>query len=231
MFTIKGDDLLYDGVHFGPKSALYVDRNELKKLPRDGVIRRTMPNRIDMVFVAGDSVIGVESKKPNDLNSSIHAGRLARQIRTLMKEVDVPCLLMRGIPQNPWGFESDNNTAFNEDLFHVWVDLVRLQCLGVYILPGPELDEDVPKWLGFYRPSLAGGRTPLASIARTDKKAVKPGNKGWFLKNIKGIGGTIATKLHRHFGSTRNALLAKPEEWRELGISQKVVDRKEEALK
>ena len=231
MFTVKGDDLLYDGVRFGPKTALYIDHNELKNLQGAGVIRRTMPNRIDMVFVAGDSVVGVESKKPDDLSTSIRAGRLARQMRTLMKEVEVPCLLMRGIPQNPWGFESDDATAFNEDLFHVWVDLVRLQCLGVYILPGPVRDEDVPTWLGFYRPSLAGGRTPLASIARTDKKAAKPGNKGWFLKNIKGIGGTIAARLHNHFGSTRNALLAKPEEWRELGVSQRVVDSKEEALK
>ena len=223
MFTIKGDDLLYDGERFGPKTALYVDHNELKKLPSDGVIRRTMPNRIDMVFVAGNSVVGVESKKPGDLSTSIRAGRLARQMRTLINEVDVPCLLLRA--GSRWW------DKFSDEGFHVWVDLVRLQCLGVYILPGPVQDKDVPTWLGFYRPSLAGGRTPLASIARTDKKAVKPSNKGWFLKNIKGIGGTIATKLHSRFGSTRHALLAKPEEWRELGISQKVVDRKEEALK
>ena len=223
MFTIKGDDLLYDGVRFGPKTALYIDHNELKRLTGEGIIRRTMPHRSDMVFVAGDSVIGVEAKKPGDLETSMRAGRLARQMKTLIKEVDVPCLLLRNGSRG-WH-------RFADDLFHVWVTVVQLQCLGVFVLPGPARDEDVPTWLGFYRPSLAGGRTPLASIARTDKKATKPGNKGWFLKNIKGIGGTIATRLHNHFGSTRNALLAKPEEWRELGISQRVVDSKEEALK
>ena len=223
MFTIQDDDLLYNGEYFGPKTALYIDSNELKKLKGEGVVRRTMPSRIDMVFVAGDSVIGVESKKPGDLDTSIRAGRLARQMRTLMKEVDVPCLLLRNGSRG-WH-------RFADDLFHVWVDIVRLQCLGVYILPGPIRDEDVPAWLGRYRSSLAGGRAPLASIARTDKKSAKPSNKGWFLKNIKGIGGTIATRLHRHFGSTRNALLAEPEEWRELGISQRVVDSKEDALK
>ena len=222
MFKIDKEDLYYDDVYLGPKTALYVDNNELKKLKGKGIIRRTMPHRIDMVFVSGDSVVGVESKKPGDLDTSVRAGRLSRQMRTLLEEVDVPCLLLRGVPKT---------SRFSTDLFHVWVDIVRLQCLGVYILPGPTKDEDVPAWLGEYRPSLAGGRTPLASIARTDKKSAKPSNKGWFLKNIKGIGGTIATKLHRHFGSTRNALLAKPEEWRELGIPQRVVDSKEEALK
>ena len=222
MFRIENDNLLYDDVYLGPKTALYIDSNELKKLKGEGIIRLRMPHRIDMVFVAGDSVVGVESKKPGDLDTSVRAGRLSRQMRTLLKEVDVPCLLLRGVPKT---------SRFSTDLFHVWVDIVRLQCLGVYILPGPTKDEDVPAWLGEYRPSLAGGRTPLASIARTDKKSAKPSNKGWFLKNIKGIGGTIATKLHRHFGSTRNALLAEPKEWRELGIPQRVVDSKEDALK
>ena len=118
MFTIQDDDLLYNGEYFGPKTALYIDSNELKKLKGEGVVRRTMPSRIDMVFVAGDSVIGVESKKPGDLDTSIRAGRLARQMRTLMKEVDVPCLLLRNGSRG-WH-------RFADDLFHVWVDIVLL---------------------------------------------------------------------------------------------------------
>jgi len=232
MFTIEGNSLYHDGVLFGPMHHLYIDANELKDVPYgepNWLVRRPMPSRIDMVFVAGDKVVGVESKKANDLKDSITKGRLSRQMRTLIGEVDVPCLLMRGVPKKWRGIKKMN--VFNEDMFEVWQELVQLQALGVYILPGPVDDKLVPHWLKRYSPILSGGRAALAAIKQTDIRPAKPKYKGWFLTNIKGIGERIATKLYNRFGSTRRALLAEPEEWRELGVSQTVVDRKEEALK
>ena len=232
MFTIKDDNLYHDGVLFGPTYNLYVDSNELKGIPygvHSWLIRRPMPSRIDMVFVAGDKVVGIESKKANDLRSSISQGRLSRQMRTLIDEVDVPCLLMRGVPKKWRGIKRQN--SFNEDIFDIWEELVQLQALGVYILPGPYDDALVPKWFHRYRSALSGGRSALAAIKSTDTKRAKSKRKGWFLENIKGVGVKIATKLHSHFGSTRGALLAEPNEWRQLGVPKAVVDRKEEALK
>ena len=95
MFTIEGNNLYHDDVLFGPTYNLYIDANELKDVPYgepSWLIRRPMPSRIDMVFVAGGKVVGIESKKANDLKDSITKGRLSRQMRTLIGEVDV-CLL------------------------------------------------------------------------------------------------------------------------------------------
>lgn len=232
MFTIKGGSLYHNGEEFGPTSNLYVDANELKDTPHgthDWLVRRPMPSRIDMVFVAGDKVVGIESKKANDLKSSITSGRLSRQMRTLISEVDVPCLLMRGVPKKWRGIKKQN--VFNEDVFEVWDELVKLQALGVFILPGPLDDVLVPLWLAKYRPALSGNRSALAALKRTDSNPAKPKYPGWFLTNIKGIGEKIATRLHSHFGSTRNVLLAEPEEWDKLGIPKKIIKNKEEALK
>ena len=232
MFKILNDNLYHDGVLMGPKTQLYVDSNELKEIPKDmsdTVIRMRMPHRIDMVFTTGDKVIGIESKKANDLHDSINKHRLSRQLRMLMSEVDVPCLLMRGIPKRWHGIKKQN--AFNEDVFHIWWELVSYQALGIFILPGPSHDELVLPWLAQYSVYLAGGRSPLASIKQSDLQSAKPKQPGWFLKNIKGIGDRYATKLHNHFGSTRNALLADYGSWQEIKIPTSSEQSKEEALK
>ena len=228
-FNIKDDQLYYDDELLGSTSAIYVDHNELKGVPTTAnLVRRTMPHRIDMVFVAGGSVVGIESKKANDLRDSFYQSRLARQIRTLIREVDIPCLMVRGIP-----VPQDIKWCqfFHKKLLKLWLNLVQLQCVGVYILPGPALDKDMEPWLSMYRATLVGGRVPLASLARTDQKPTKLRTSGWFLTNIKGVGAKFAAKLYKHFGSTRKALNATPEEWRELGVPQAAIDRKEEALK
>jgi ERCC4-type nuclease len=232
VFKIKGDDLYHDEVLVGPKNQLYIDSNELKELPldiSDHIQRIKMPHRIDMVFTTGDKVIGIESKKAKDLNDSINKHRLSRQLRMLMSEVDVPCLLMRGIPKRWRGIKKQN--AFNEDMFRIWWELVSYQALGIFILPGPSHDELVLPWLEHYSIYLAGGRSPLASIKQSDIQPTKPKRPGWFLKNIKGIGDRYATKLHNHFGSTRNALLAEYGDWQRLKIPPSSEQSKEEALK
>ena len=215
---------------FGPTTNLYVDYNELRGIPSNtpGIEHRNMPSRIDMVFVAGGKVVGIESKQANDLKNSVVKGRLSRQMRTLMSEVDVPCLLMRGVPKKWRGIKKQN--AFNDDMFEVWHELVGLQALGVIVLPGPVEDALVLQWLSKYRPLLTGSRAAVAAIKRTDVNPAKPRFPGWFLTNIKGVGERGAEKLYKRFGSTRKALLAEWGEWQKAGVSERVEQNKEDAL-
>ena len=91
MFNIRGDSLYYEDVRLGPSEGLYADTKELASLGKaDGVLHMSMPMRIDMVFVAGNRVIGCESKTTSDLISSTSSRRLARQMRALISSVNVP---------------------------------------------------------------------------------------------------------------------------------------------
>ena len=220
MFRVSGDSLCYGDAVLGPRTALFVDSGELKGAV-DGIVRLNTPHRIDMVFCAGERVVGVECKLPQDLLSSHASKRLARQMRVLLDVVDVACLGLRGLPGG--GF-----TAWAQPL---WNDLVRLQALGVVLLPLSSNDLYVPAQFAEYSEFLSGGRAPLAAVAGTDKARRVSRGPGWFLKMLKGVGPVAAAKLHGKFGSTRAALNATADEWRELKVSQKVIDRREEAMK
>ena len=113
-----------------------------------------------------------------------------------------------------------------------WADIARYQQLGVTVAFGPQMDSAVPAALAALRPVLAGGRNPLAAIARTDKRraADNGGESGWFLRNIKGIGPETATRLHAAFGTTAAALAATDAAWRAAGASAAVVNRRNTAL-
>tara|TARA_Y100000310_G_C20661644_1_gene805122 strand:- start:408 stop:1064 length:657 start_codon:yes stop_codon:yes gene_type:complete len=218
MFKIVGNDLCYDDRRLGPKTALFVDSNELVGVT-EGVVRLSMPRRIDMVFCAGDKVVGVESKYQGDLTTSQGSRRLARQLRVLLSECDIACLLLRHILIGPAFYQA------------VWQDLVRMQALGVVLLPGSMNDSHIPMQLAAYQEYLAGGRAPLAAIAGTDKTKRVGRGPGWFLTMLKGVGPVVAARLHGRFGSTKAALNAPGEEWREMKVSQKVIERREEAMK
>lgn len=221
-FKVIGDYLYYDKRQLGPASALYVDSNELKHVKFDGVVHLHMPKRIDFIFAVDQKVVGVESKLPADLANSVSSKRLSRQIKTLRDEVDVVCLLVRGLP---------NNYGFDIVYQKVWNDLVRLQALGVFILPGSQNDEEVVAQLYKYREFLGSGRSALAAIAGTDSTPKEVRRPGWFLRGLRGIGGIKATRLHRRFGSTRAALAASDAAWKEEKMSQKVLDERKEAMK
>lgn len=221
-FHVIGDFLYYDKKQLGPASALYVDSNELKHVKLTGVVHLYMPRRIDMVFVADGKVVGVESKLPQDLTNSVSSKRLSRQIKTLRDEVDVVCVLVRGLPSN-YGFDIVYQA--------VWNDLVRLQALGVFILPGSANDEEVVAQLYKYREFLGAGRSALAAIAGTDSAKPTQRTPGWFMRGLRGVGVLKAAKLHKKFGSTRAALAASDDAWKEEKMSKKVLEERKEAMK
>ncbi len=227
MFRLTNGNICYDGRLLGPGGCLLADYNELTGLTEsDGVRHLTMPFRIDMVFVAGQKIVAVEGKQPGDLISSHANRRLARQIRIMLLEADVACLLMRG---------SLADLTYSPALAD---DLVRWQALGVVLLLGPADDAKVPRALGRYKSILAGGNSPLAAIARWDvateggrnRRLAAARKPGWFLRYIKGIGSVTAGRLHRRFGSTAAALAAADDEWLTAGANRGIVERRKEAL-
>ena len=228
MFTVH-DGQLYSCLKdepVGPATSLLCEWGELRELGNvHGVIHTTIPHHIDMVFAAGDNIVVVESKKIGDFVSSWASGRLSRQINTLLATGHRALLLLRweyaAVPEFSAGFGAKKIS---------WPqDIARYQQLGVTVAFGPRADRDVPVALAALRPVLAGGRNPLAAIARTDRR--RAGGDPWsFLQNIKGSGPTTAAKLHSTFGSTAAALAATDEQWRAVGVSAAVIERRTAAL-
>ena len=208
MFELRDDGLYHDARRLGPRHALYVDSGELTTLGREqGVAHLAMPAHIDFVFVAGSRIVGCESKRPDDLVSSTHAKRLARQMRVLLREVNVPALVLRGgLPF------ADAETLEN---------LVWLQALGVMLLPTGARDTDVLEALSTYAPILAdGSRSALAAVAGTDK-----GKPRSVLGAVKGVGPAREALLRTKFGSTRAVFAASKDELRAAGLSKGLVER------
>ena len=218
VFTITNGAICHDGRELGPASSLLVDRNEpsIEIAGFDSITHLPMPRRVDYVFTAGSKVVGVESKKPEDFTASSDERRLARQMRTLLQEVDVACLMLRPLTAPP--------------RLDLWAALVKLQCLGVVILPGPQDQHNIGRVLASYRPSLADGRVVLSVLTGTDRRREHPSRTpGWFLRNIRGIGPALAQNLHTRHGSTR-AVFASSREQLRLDVSPIVADRIEDAL-
>ena len=222
MFTIKGKEVWYKNKVLGPKTALHVDKDELKYATAAGIKRHpTMPLRVDMVMCAAGKVIGIESKLPQDLIDSQKKRRLARQMRALLNECDIACLMVRGLP---------DYMGCSMEFQSLWNDLVRLQALGVIILPASQDHDDIVKQLAKYAEFLTDKKAPLAAIAGTDKKKLKKSDKGWFLTGLKQLGSVTAMRLHDHFGSTKAALNASDKEWQALKVSKKLIKRRNEAM-
>ena len=212
-------------IPLGPASALYADRGELRGATRkDGVVHLTMPHRIDMVFTAGTAIVGGESKKPQDLVDSSTRRRLHRQMDTLIKQVDVPTLMLRGSLPHFNGLE-------NKD---VMFQLVCLQRLGVILLPLPIHTPYALDFLSRFRDALVPlneSRTALSAIRGTDARKVDAGvHQPSLLRAIKGVGPELEVKLITEFGSPLEVMMASEDELRGAGASKTVANRIKELV-
>lgn len=241
MYNIRGDSLYYNDELLGPKTALYCDTNELRFMTdidkATGIIRRTLPDRIDFLFVAGTQVVGCESKKPTDLVQSHAEGRLGRQLTTISTVCDRTLLVLRG------GFdvhylrglaelEKGRRNRWNPEVLFVDV-FVRYPMLGIQVVGVPDNDDDIPFWLNLYRMALMNPAGDIRALARTD---IRPSRKyldepGGYLRHIPGVGKVTAAKLHKTFGSTKAALNAPRKKWLELKMSKKIVDKRDGLMK
>ena len=241
-YNIQGDALYFDDRRLGPTSALYVDKNELRFMTDEtkakGIIRLTLPERIDFLFVAGDKVVGCESKKPMDLVSSYAQGRLSRQLRTIGEVCDHTLLVLRGGADIHYlrGLVDMEQTRMKNKFnpHSMFVDLfVRYPMLGIQVVGVPDLDDDIPFWLNLYRMALMHPEQDIRALARTDQRPSRRylDEKGGYLRHIPGVGKVTAAKLYKAFGSTKAALNAPRKKWLDLKFSKKLVDKRDEVLK
>ena len=187
---------------------------------------------MDLVFAAGGKVVGLESKKPNDLVTSQACRRLARQIRTLREIVDVPGILLRGLPTSQGFHEYMFNSSYlgSGSKPGLWDDLVRYQYLGVVVIPGPKHDLHIPDWLVKYKPILADTRNVLRALARTAQPPHKGRESGWLLRSGKGVGPVLQGKLIAKYGTSKRALMASDAGWKALGATDKTINYRRDML-
>lgn len=224
MYHIESNGLYFNARRLGPANALYSDQNELTSLgPTDGVIRRQMPGRVDLIFTANNRIILCESKRTDDLIQSTRKRRLSRQLRALRamcSDTDIVAVVLRG------GLPSFSDPEYAD----IMRNIVAMQMLGVVLLPVPVQDKDVPAVLASYRPLLADdSRSALIAIAGTDEVKIPSGES--LLTSVKGLGPAALARLRKECGpTTLDILKAGDEAWQRAKISATLRHRLASAL-
>jgi len=199
--TRKGNSLWYAGKRLGTASALYAYPGEEAHLgTSEGVVVCSTPARIDLLFVAGEKVVGCEVKTVSDLIGSHGSRRLHRQLRTLRETVDVVCLVVRG---SMGGLEKEVD-AFHRNPDEFWGDWLNWQTQGVYLLTVP-MEDYLPR-LFIYKKALA--TTGSRVLFGTDLSPPRERKPGWLLRRIPTIGPGKSQRLIKLYGSSLGALQA-----------------------
>jgi len=199
--TRKGNSLWYAGKRLGAASALYAYHGEEAHLgTSEGVVVCSTPARIDLLFVAGDKVVGCEVKTVPDLIGSHHSRRLHRQLRTLRETVDVVCLVVRGSMEGLEKAVAD----FHRKPDEFWGDWANWQTQGVYILPVP-MEGYLPR-LFVYKKTLT--TTGARVLFGTDLRPPRERQPGWLLRRIPKIGPATSQRLINLYGSPLGAMQA-----------------------
>ena len=191
---IRRGKLVYKGKVLGPVDKVYAFPGEQTHLgDSEAVVVCATPERIDLLFAAGERVVGCEVKTPADLVGSYASRRLHRQLHTLRATVDVSCLVVRAevLDLAPLVAELRRPDEF-------WEDWVNWQTNGVYILLVP-LENYLPQLL-LYRKALC--TTGERVFKGTDLRAPRERRPGWLLRRIPGIGPKKSAEAIDTFGST-----------------------------
>ncbi len=250
--TVIDGEVAYKGKKLGV--GLITDSNELKLLTEaDGVRHMETPHRIDLLFAAGDKVVGVESKKPGDLINSFNSRRLARQFATLLEVVDVPVLLKRGVwpeevmtmapsfsslkpvKRRPVWWHHDGPPFFTHrnrrSLEPLWVELARWQMLGGIVLEGPGPDHLVPAFLKAVGDTLAGSGLARALVGSDYRKGPATKDDWAMLRAVPGIGEETVKKLKKIFATPWDAIREfMKDEWSGVRVSTRVNENMRQAL-
>jgi hypothetical protein len=200
---LRDSVLWHGGKRLGASSALYCYPGEEAHLgTSEGVVVCQTPARIDLLFVAGEKVVGCEVKTITDLIGSHRSRRLHRQLRTLRETVDVCGLVVRGMADCPLSFYAAVQLHPKPEEF--WGDWVNWQTQGVYLLP-VAMAGYMPELL-VYRGALA--TAGLRALAGTDIHPARERRPGWLLRRIPGIGDERSRRLINLYGSSHGALQA-----------------------
>jgi len=201
---LRDSVLWHGGKRLGASSALYCYPGEEAHLgTSEGVVVCSTPARIDLLFVAGEKVVGCEVKTLSDLVTSHSSRRLHRQLRTLRETVDIACLVFRAERRDEGAlFEYVESCHPHPGEF--WGDWLNWQTQGIYVLPVPR--EAYLGHLTRYKKALA--TTGLRALAGTDLRPPRERQPGWLLRRIPGIGVDRSARLMRLYGSPLGALQA-----------------------
>jgi|TARA_R110002012_G_scaffold183899_6_gene350428 ERCC4-type nuclease len=223
MFAVKGKYLWWDDELLGNASALYLDPHEANYLTeKDGVVHKTLPNRVDglMVDDSGDVVV-IESKKPEDLRNSQKNRRLARQIKTALQMSSKVLLLIRPV----WSLY----TLDGKPNYSLFVDIARLQRLGVFVLPAPD-NKHLAEWLWHYK-KVIGEETNSTLRVLAGEDAIIDKKEEWYLvKAIKGMGPVQLAKAKMAFESPFDFFVVNDAELAGVGMNKKVIEERRKAL-
>jgi hypothetical protein len=219
----KDGKLWYKDKELGPSSALYLDSHEATKLTgSDGVIHAILPERVDGIMVdSGGDVVVIESKRPSDLASSQKDRRLARQMKIAIALGDKVILLLRP----SWALYNLDGKP-NLPMF---MDIAKLQKLGVFVLPGPINDIELPEWLYYYKKVL--GETVANSVkAIIGDDAVVSSDPWYLVLALKGMGKVQLAKIKKQFKSPWDFFVESDDSLKHAGVRSNVIDERKKAL-
>tara|TARA_R110000824_G_scaffold396640_3_gene598377 strand:+ start:3927 stop:4604 length:678 start_codon:yes stop_codon:yes gene_type:complete len=219
------DGYMYcDDKLLGKCDALIADSKELPSLTEgQGVVHISTPYRIDLLFCAGDKIVGVECKKPEDFINSWQGRRLARQVKTMLAECDVSVIAVKGVlstakPYKPVNWE------------RIWLEVVGWQMAGVLVLEVPESDGGVLRYMAGLKQIINSTNPPARALAGTDVRVARERRPGWLLRRIPTIGPSASNKLMDNFKSVGNVLSATDKQLRKAGLNKKQVIEIRKAL-
>ena len=221
---VKNGSLINSGDLLAKCTSLVADTKELSSLTEaDGVVHLSTPYRIDLLFCAGEKVVGVECKRPEDFISSWQGRRLARQIKTLLLECDIAVVAIRGTlavarPYKPVNWEQ------------LWMDIAGWQIAGVIVLEVPDSDAGTLKYLTRLKNLLSSENPPARALAGRDRRVQSERRPGWLLRRIPTIGPSASTKLMAKFKTVRKVLRADEDSLHGAGISKTQIAQIQKAL-
>lgn len=223
ILKVKDHKLWYKDTELGPDTALYLDSHEATELTgSDGVIHAILPERVDGIMVDGSGdVVVIESKRPSDLAASQKDRRLARQMESAIALGDKVILMLRP----SWQLYKIDGKP-NLPMF---MDIAKLQKLGVFVLPGPINDIELPEWLYYYKKVL--GETVANSVKAIIGDDRVASSDPWYLVlALKGMGKVQLAKLKKHFDRPWDFFVESDAVLKALGVRANVIAERRNAL-
>ena len=221
---IRDGCMYHDDKLLAKCDALIADSKELSSLTESqGVVHISTPHRIDLLFCAGEKIVGVECKKPEDFINSWQGRRLARQVKTMLAECDVSVIAVKGVlstakPYRPVNWE------------RIWMEVVGWQMAGVLVLEVPESDGGVLRYMAGLKQIISSTNPSARALAGSDMRVSRERRPGWLLRRIPTIGPAASNKLMDNFNTVSNVLGATDRQLHKAGLNRNQVAEIRKAL-
>jgi hypothetical protein len=170
----------------------------------------------DYAFLTDDDrLVGIEEKKPRDLENSHAKRRLQRQLRALKQSTDVPILGLRFI----WDHRTAYDQYYLEPIVKLYPDLAKWARIGHMLLLPPEPLEFLKQIKPLFNTEP---KEVLSIVAGSDLKKRKEHESKFvqgMIRLIKGCGMKTAVKVEAYFqGNFLSMMGASSDELVESGL-------------